>query len=249
MVFFLASFNKRGARLMAPRKLFLAPHLPERMHQPERARHRPQRVDAQLGLSSRDRGILEVGVAAPNVARYLGDCEPATRVTVLAAGRYGDIQSFADVCKDRLVDPCAVPVRTRHPCKSGRACGHSGLGGKPQSTVGTIYLRRMFVAELSDCRGELFEDFLTQGSVVNRRRIFQTQSKLIERLAVGPRAVMVGASHSAKSDRDSGVEILAALRTMDCLGVFAPQSFQDFFIVLTRPLVLTTHSNVVDLVT
>ena len=78
------------------------------------------------------------------------------------------------------------------------------------------------MAELFDYRGELFEDLLAQGLVVNRRGIFQTQSKLIERLAVGPRAVMVGASHSAQSDRDPGVEGLTALRTMDCLGVLAP---------------------------
>lgn len=100
----------------------------------------------------------------------------------------------------------------------------------------------------NDC-GELFEDLLAQGFVVNRRCIFQTQSKLIERLPVRPRAMMVGAGHFAKSDRDSGVEVLAALRTMDRFGVFVPQPLEDLCVLLTGPLILTTHPGIVDLVT
>jgi hypothetical protein len=85
--------------------------------------------------------------------------------------------------------------------------------------------------------------------VVTRSRIFQTQSELIERLAASPRAMMVGAGHSAQSDRDSGVQVLAALRTMDRFGVFVPQPFEDLFVALARPLILTTPLGIVDLVT
>src|SRR5262245_37056460 len=61
--------------------------------------------------------------------------------------------------------------------------------------------------------------------------------------------MMVGAGHSAKSDRDPSIEVLAALRTRDGFGVFAPQPFQDLFVTLTRPLILPSHLGVVNLVT
>jgi hypothetical protein len=60
--------------------------------------------------------------------------------------------------------------------------------------------------------------------------------------------MMVGTSHSAEADSDSGVEVPAALRTLNDFDVLVPESFEDLFITLACPLVLARHLSSVDLV-
>jgi hypothetical protein len=89
---------------------------------------------------------------------------------------------------------------------------------------------------------QVFDDFsqpdehlFAQGLEGEWRRIFQACAKLLERLPVSPCAVMGWTSDAAHADCHPGVELLAALRTVDRLDVLAAQPFDDLGVALAGP--------------
>jgi len=169
-----------------------------------------------------------------------------TQVSV--ANGNGNIQSSADFCKHVPIDPRAVAVRTCHSPQTGCAWGEPSCGVEPDAAVGTSDLRWMLMTHIFDDGSDPRKNLLAQRLVVKRRYIFETHVKLIESLTVSPSAMMVGASHSAEADSDSGVEALAALGTLNGFDVLAPEPFEDLFITLASPLILTRQLKSVDLV-
>ncbi|MGH7924520.1 MAG: hypothetical protein ACREQH_08020 [Candidatus Binatus sp.] len=145
-----------------------------------------------------------------------------------------------------MIDPRAVALGTGHPGESGRARSDRRPGGEPGTAIGAIDLLGMFVAHFFH---DLSENLFAQGLVLNRRRIFQSRSKLQERFLIRPRAMPAWTGHSTCADRYPSLEVLSALRTSDWLDVLAPQFLQYFFVTLMGPLILASRFNLVEFVT
>src|SRR5271156_6713094 len=95
---------------------------------------------------------------------------------------------------------------------------------------------------------DIVENLFAHRLVTNRSRLLQTHFKLVERLPIGPRAVPARARHPADADRDSSLQLLAALRTSDRLDVLVPQLCQDLLVALLSPLILACGVDIVQLV-
>jgi len=151
------------------------------------------------------------------------------------------VQASADFAKHILINPCAVPIWTGHPCQARRTLSCRGFGLKPRTAIWTVDLIGMPVTQVFDDRAQTHENPFAQRFRVDRRRIFQPRAKLLKRFLVTPCPVVTWTGHSADPDSYPGVESLSALRAADWLEILFSQPVDYLGITLAGPLILASH--------
>jgi hypothetical protein len=154
---------------------------------------------------------------------------------------YCGVQASADFAKHILINPCAVPIWTGHPCQARRTLSCRGFGLKPGIAIWTVDLIGMPVTQGFDDRAQTHENRFAQRFRVDRRRILQARAKLLKRFPISPCPVVTWTSHSANPDSYPGVESFFALRAVDWLEILLSQPVDYLRITLAGPLILASH--------